>query len=69
MTALSCPKRSPAVYKPRSPEKTVLFEVVKKHYKTWHKKNEKPVPFYIDKEFKQYFQCGILAHDFACAHC
>ena len=26
MTALSCPKTSPAVYKPRRPEKTVLFE-------------------------------------------
>lgn len=69
MTSLSCPKLSTAVYKPRRPERTVLFEVIKKHYKTWHKKSEEAVPSYIDKEFKQYLQCGILAHGFACAHC
>jgi hypothetical protein len=63
-----CHKTSPTVYKPRRPEKTVLFEVIKKHYKTWHKKHEK-VLLYVDKEFKHYLQCGILAHGFACAHC
>jgi hypothetical protein len=72
MTALSCPKQSQAVYRPRKPEKTPLFEVVKKHYTTWHKeceKNNDPVPHYIDKTFQQYLECGILAKGFACAHC
>ena len=69
MKTLCCPKKSTAVYKPRRPETTVLFQVIKKYYKTWLKNSEKPVPTYIEKQFKQYIQCGILAHGFACAHC
>lgn len=69
MTAtLSCPKQS-QMYRPRRPEKTVLFGVVKKHYKTWHKTAKDPIPLYIDKAFKKYLECGILAKGFACAHC
>ncbi len=72
MAALTCPKTSPAIYKPRRPEKTVLYEVIRKHYKTWVKqseKSDKKIPFYVHKEFKSYIKCGILAHGFACAHC
>ena len=72
MTILSCPKKSQAVYRPRRPEKTPLFQVVKKHYHTWHKKRENlenPVPDYVDNVFKKYLGCGILAKGFACAHC
>jgi hypothetical protein len=69
MATVSCPKKSQSVYRPRRPEKTVLFEVVKKHYKTWHKNAENPVPQYVDKEFKGYLGCGILAKGFACARC
>lgn len=67
--ALSCSKQSQLVYRPRRPEKTVLFEVIKKHYKTWHKNAQKPIPQYVDKTFKNYLGCGILAKGFACAHC
>lgn len=69
MATLSCPKKSQSVYRPRRPEKTVLFEVIKKHYKTWHKNAENPVPQYVDKEFHGYLGCGILAKGFACARC
>jgi hypothetical protein len=72
MTTLSCPKKSQAVYRPRRPEKTPLFQVIKKHYHTWHKKRENlenPVPDYVDSVFKKYLGCGILAKGFACAHC
>jgi hypothetical protein len=68
-TTLSCPKQSQVVFRPRRPEKTVLFQVIKKHYNTWCKSAEPPVPNYIDKEFKNYLGCGILAKGFACAHC
>ena len=47
----------------------MLFEVVKKHYKTWHKNVENPVPKYVEKEFQSYLGCGILAKGFACARC
>ena len=69
---ISCPKISPSVYKPRSPEKTVFFQVIKKYYKTWVKKSErdnKMIPFYVHREFQGFIKCGILSHGFACAHC
>jgi hypothetical protein len=72
MRAPSCPKISPFVYKPRSPEKTVFFQVIKKYYKTWVKKSEKEgkkIPFYVHREFQGFIKCGILSHGFACAHC
>ena len=72
MAILSCPKKSLTVYRPRKPEKTPLFQIVKKHYKTWHKKrdnSENPVPHYIANAFKKYLECGILAKGFAYAHC
>jgi hypothetical protein len=69
MSTLSCQKKAQAIYRPRRPEKTVLFEAVKKHYKTWRKNVENPVPQYIDKEFTNYLGCGILAKGFACARC
>jgi len=46
----------------------VLFQVIKKHFKTW-RKNAQTVPGYVEKEFKQYIRCGILAHGFDCTHC
>ncbi|MFI5343753.1 MAG: transposase zinc-binding domain-containing protein [Chlamydiales bacterium] len=49
--------------------KTVLFEVLKKHYSTWYRNATDPIPHYVDKEFKKYLGCGILAKGFACAHC
>ena len=69
MATLNCSKKSQSVYRQRRPEKTVLFEVVKKHYKTWHKNVENPVPKYVEKEFQSYLGCGILAKGFACARC
>lgn len=69
MSTFCCPKKTEAVYRPRRPEKTVLFDVVKKHYASWQKSAKEPVPKYVDKEFQKYLECGILAKGFACAHC
>jgi len=69
MSSICCPKKSLVVYRPRRPEKTVLFDVIKKHYITWHKNSKEPVPKYVDKEFQKYLGCGVLANGFACAHC
>ena len=72
MASLSCPKQSQTVYRPRRPEKTPLFQVIKKNYLPWRKNretNENPVPHYIEKVFQKYLGCGILAKGFACAHC
>ena len=69
MSSLCCPKKSQVVYRPRKPEKTVLFDTIKKHYNTWCKNSKESVPKYVDKEFQSYLGCGILAKGFACAHC
>ncbi len=68
MATLCCPKQI-AVYRPRRPEKTPLYELIKRHYTTWHQNCEKEVPRYIAKAFQKYLGCGILAKGFACAHC
>ena len=70
MSTLCCPKLS--VYKPRRPEKTVFFQVIKKYYKTWVRKCEKEdtkIFSYVHREFQGFIRCGILGHGFACAHC
>ena len=69
MSTICCLKKTQAVYRPRQPEKTVLFDLIKKHYATWRKNSKDPVPKHIDKEFQKYLGCGILAKGFACAHC
>ncbi|MGA8164455.1 MAG: transposase, partial [Waddliaceae bacterium] len=69
MSSICCPKKSQAVYRPRKPEKTVFFDIIKKTYKTWHTNSKDPVPKYVDKEFRKYLECGILAKGFAIAHC
>jgi hypothetical protein len=45
MSAICCPKVS--VYKPRKPEKTVFFQVIKKYYKTWVKKLNKMIKGFL----------------------
>jgi hypothetical protein len=71
MATLSCPKQ--LVYRPRKPEQAPFFQLVKKHYTTWHrnrnKDSENEVPHYVSKAFQKYLGCGILAKGFACAHC
>lgn len=57
-----------AVYPPRRPERTVVYQVVQHPLETWleatrgrHPDGE-PVPRYIERDFRQYLTCGILAH-------
>lgn len=69
MSTICCPQKTQAVYQPRQPEKTALFDVIKKHYVTRQKNSKDLAPTCIDKEFRNYLECGILAKGFACAHC
>ena len=70
--SVTCPQFKQAVYRPRRPDKTVFYQVVKKYYKSWVKQREqdnKHIPAYIHREFQGFIKCGILAHGFAHAHC
>jgi len=49
-----------AVYQPRRPERTVVYQVVQRHLETWLELarasdgGEDPVPSYVERDFRQY---------------
>ncbi len=69
MLLTRCSKQSSAIYRPRRPDKTALFEIIKKHYRTWLQNTKQIVPKYTQKTFEKYLECGNPAKGFACAHC
>ena len=63
------------LYRRRRPETTTLHRIVREHLETYLTlANEADpmsdgVPVHIEKEFRSYLTCGILAHGFARARC
>lgn len=64
------PRASPpatAVYRPRRPEKTAFYQVVQPHLETWlapvraAEPDSEPVPPFVERDFRRYLECGILA--------
>jgi len=58
-----------ATYEPRDPSSTVLYKVIAEHLETFlasldDDPNAKGLPDYVQREFYDYLQCGILAHGF-----
>ena len=58
-----------ATYAPRDPSSTVLYKVIAGHLETFLASFEadleaKGLPAYVQREFYDYLQCGILAHGF-----
>jgi hypothetical protein len=56
-------------YEPRDPSRTVLYQVIAEHLETFlaslhHDPDAKGLPAYVEREFYEYLQCGILAHGF-----
>ncbi len=73
--ALASPGCGPAPYCRRHPEQTALYQVVQQHLETylalagegdW---DGQRVPAYVEREFRRYLECGILAYGFARARC
>src|SRR5882672_10020708 len=63
-----------ATYEPRDPSSTVLYKVIAEHLETSlaADPDAKGLPAYVQREFYDYLQCGILAHGFlrlGCATC
>jgi hypothetical protein len=59
------------VYRRRRPERTPLYRAVQGHLETYltlaregHNEGAS-VPQYVEREFRRYLECGILAHGFA----
>jgi len=62
----------PKVYQSRRPEKTVLYKVLQENLNTWIEqthKNGNSIPPHIEKDFRQYLECGLLSYGFARARC
>src|SRR2546428_2545957 len=58
-----------ATYEPHDPSRTVLYKVIADHLETFLASFEadpdaKGLPAYVQREFYDYLQCGILAHGF-----
>ena len=58
-----------ATYEPRDPSHTVLYRVIAEHLETFLASlatdpNARGLPAYVQREFYDYLQCGILAHGF-----
>ena len=71
--ALSPPRDSFApVYRPRSPEDAVLHRVVREHLETFlsrARERDRPVPRFVEREFRAFLECGILARGFLLVRC
>jgi len=63
--------RAPS-YARRRPEQTVLYAVVREQLETFlarARARERPVPRFVEREFRAYLESGILAHGFVRVHC
>ena len=55
------------------PEHTVLYKIVQENLETFlrlvHQEYDRPLPDFVEKEFRDYLKCGILAHGFLRSKC
>ena len=59
-------------YTARHPETTVLYQVVAEQLETFlsrQQERDRPVPRFVEKEFRSFLDCGILARGFLRLHC
>jgi Transposase zinc-binding domain len=66
---------APARYRPRRSSRSVLYHCVQERLETWLAQcreghdDDGPVPEYVEREFRRYLECGLLAYGFARARC
>ena len=60
-------------YQRHRPEDTVLYKIIQENLETFlnlvHEECGRPLPDFVEKEFRDYLKCGILAHGFLRAKC
>ena len=59
-------------YSPRRPETTVLHQTVREHLETFlarARDEQRPVPRFVEREFRAYLDCGIFARGFLRVRC
>lgn len=72
-TQAAKPCQEASVYQRRRPERTLLYHLVQAHLATWLALQDdaagRSAPALVEREFRRYLDCGILAHGFARARC
>jgi hypothetical protein len=68
-----CSAPTPKRYQRRRPERTLWYRIVQTHLETWLElasgENGEAPPAHVERTFRRYLECGILAHGFARAYC
>jgi hypothetical protein len=61
-----------AVYEPRNPEDNPLYEIVASNLETFlalQSERDRPVPRFVERELRNFLDCGVLANGFLRVHC
>ncbi|MBL8415028.1 MAG: transposase zinc-binding domain-containing protein [Propionivibrio sp.] len=71
--AAQCAAPTPQRYQCHRPEHTLVYRIDHIHLDTWlelasGEDGEAP-PSHVERTFRRYLECGILAHGFARAYC
>ncbi len=67
--------RCTGVYRRRRPAPTILYQVVQCHLESWlaqHREAEPdhdPIPWYVERDYRRYLDCGLLCCGFGRARC
>src|SRR5437667_12644183 len=75
MAGLTVAASGAKTYRGRRAQRSLLYRTVQTHFETWlalrggELNDADPVPDYVERAFRRYLECGILAHGFARAHC
>jgi ribosomal protein S27E len=63
---------SEASYRPRNPEDNPLYGIVSEHLETFlarQQVRDRPVPYFVERELREFLECGVLANGFLRVHC
>ena len=61
-----------AVYRPRNPEENPVYGIVARHLETFlarHRERDRHVQAFVEREFREFLQCGVLTRGFLRVHC
>jgi len=61
-----------AVYRPRNPEENPIYGIVAGHLETFlprQRERERHVPAFVEREFREFLNCGVLTRGFLRVHC
>jgi transposase-like zinc-binding protein/putative transposase len=60
-------------YRPRQPTGTLLYGILRENLETFlahaRESYERPLPRYVEQEFRDYLRCGVFAHGFVHCRC